>query len=166
MTSAALLWGIGAFLAGWLLHLAWWRVRRPADDLRALVLSVLVLPALAGALAAIPVQPTLPELLMGYGVLGALGLAYSAWYPAAQAASPTMLIVLQLGHAGQRGLTATEITAAFDDDQLCRNLIRNLVDERFAVERNGRLYPGPRGHRLLRALGGLRRCIGLKEARG
>jgi hypothetical protein len=169
MTWTALFFGFALFFAGCLVHIVLWRVKRPRDDFRGLAVCLLVLPGAGGiliCLAGLLPAVTLRETLAGMAVTVALGASYIMYYPAAQAASPTMLVVIKIGRAGRTGITRAQLLKAFDDGLLCRQSIENLVHERFADERDGKLVVAPRGVFLLRMLGSWRGFLGLKQGEG
>lgn len=169
MTFTAIFLGGTLFFLGLAFHICWWRLRRPKDDIRALVASLLILPAVLalGALAS-QALPSLTgrETVGAILVVFAIGATYIMYYPAAQAASPTMLVVLKIARTGAEGIREADLLAAFDDDLLCREGIENLAHQRFAQDRNGRLEVAPRGALLLRMLDLWRRALGLNQGRG
>ena len=107
MNAVILCLGAGFFLIAFIVHLAWWHLARPKDDLKVLALCM----------AAVPVFVTVPlyllspsnplELLLALIMAWAMGVAYLFWYPAAQAASPTMLITILVHRSGSRGMSGS-----------------------------------------------------------
>jgi hypothetical protein len=169
MTLLAILFGILLFVACFVPHVLWWRFSRPADDIRALVLCFIVMPSIASpaALFLLPGALTAREAGAGLMVAFAIGAFYIMWYPAAQAASPTMLLVLQVVRsASAGGATRASLNEAFDNELLCRQSIANLVHQHFADERDGKLQIAPRGAALLSMLNAWRRFLGLKYGSG
>ena len=169
MTFWAIFLGLILFFSGFTFHVIWWRIARPHDDIRALILSFLVGPAVLAGLQFffMPGYGSLRETIAAVLVTVAIGAFYIMWYPAAQAASPTMLLVLQVaGAAKDGGATRTALRAAFDDELLCRQSISNLVHEHFAEEREGKLFVAARGAFLLRMLNTWRGLLGLKYGSG
>jgi hypothetical protein len=169
MTPTAILLGSGLFCGAFLLHVSWWRLKRPKDDVRALVVCLLLVPALAAILllfaGTIP-GLTIREALASILVTIAVSSTYIMYYPAAQAASPSMLVIMKIASARKTGITRRDLLQAFDEDRLCRVGIDNLVHQRFAQEREGRLVVAPRGAVLLRVLTSWRRILGLKHGIG
>ena len=78
MTYWAILCGCVLFLIGFIGHVFWWRVTRPADDFRALALSFFVAPTLFAAahLLTLPRQTTLRETVASVFVAIAVGAIY------------------------------------------------------------------------------------------
>lgn len=170
MTFLAIFAGLFLFTIGFVMHVIWWRVSRPQDDFRALAISFFVLPAImtgVGACGSIPAaELELREWLSAYVLNLMVSATYIMYYPAAQAASPTMLLVLEIARASKVGATRERIRNAFDSELLCRQGIDNLVHERFADEENGKLAVAQRGAFLLRMLNTWRGILGLKYGSG
>ena len=169
MTFTAIALGSALFCAGFVGHVLWWRYWRPRDDIRALVTSLFVLPtALATGLYAGGIIPALTarETLGAALVILAIGATYIMYYPAAQAASPTMLMVLKIAQSGATGIKRADLLGAFDEELLCKRGIELLGHERFAEERNGKFQVAPRGAFLLRMLNLWRGALGLSRGQG
>lgn len=164
MTFAAIGWGFALFVAGLAAHVAWWRLSRPVDEFRALALSLLTGPALASLAA-----PGLMSWRERAGCATAaliFGGMYIMLYPAAQAASPTMLLVLRIAAKGPAGETREALREALDADTLSRKSIDDMVYGRFADEVDGVLHIAPRGQFLLRFLTRWRKLLGLEYGSG
>ena len=159
--------GLSACLGGWLLHLAWWRLSRPVDDLRALVASLILFPAgflsillFSGAMTA---QSWFLSLLLS----ACLGSAYIFWYPAAQAASPTMLMTIIVARSGEKGCTEDDLRSLLSEEVLSGNSLDSLVGERFAGEDpDGNIRLAPRGRRTLKLIRLLRHSAGFEDPKG
>lgn len=169
MTFLAILLGSILFVAGFAVHVVWWRTARPADDFRALALSLFVLPAVlaTAVLLLAPGVVTVRETIGAVLVTIAIGAIYIMYYPAAQAASPSMLLVLEISRsASSGGATRESLRTAFDNELLCRQSIDNLVHEHFASDSGGKLSVAPRGTFLLQMLNNWRKLLGLKFGSG
>lgn len=164
MTFAAIGWGLVLFAAGLAAHVAWWRLARPVDEFRALALSFLAGPAL-GSLA-VPGLAAWRETLGCAAAALLFGAMYIMLYPAAQAASPTMLLVLRIAAKGTAGETRAALGEALDADTLSRKSIDDMVHGRFADEVDGVLHIAPRGRFLLGFLTRWRRLLGLEYGSG
>lgn len=166
MSLSILLWGVSFWLLAFVPHVLLWRIRRPADDLRALFLMFTGIPvAVSGAAlsAGMPWTTMALSLLLSL----ALGAAYSFWYPAAQAASPTMLICVKVGASGKSGMDKAHLKHALSADLLTRETFANLFAERFAVlEAGDRVRLAPRGRRTLKWIQAFRWMAGFKEPKG
>jgi hypothetical protein len=128
-----LLWGLGVPTAVLLLQIVWWRVRRPAADVRLLTLLLVV--ALVGfaALAALPVSSAalaMPQgwlaVLYSLALAGAVSLLYLITYAGLDAKSPSTLIVLAAEKA-ETGLTMEEAATLFTDEEFIVQRVEGLV---------------------------------------
>ena len=159
--------GFCSVLSGWLVHLAWWRIARPVDDLRALAVCMVLVPAalLAATFFLGFTDPV--GLLLSLLLAGCLGSAYIFWYPAAQAASPTMLMTVIAARAGDRGCTGEAFRKQLPEELLSGNSLDSLVGERFASEdMDGRIRLAPRGRRTLVLIRLLRHSAGFDDPKG
>ena len=139
-----LIYGSGIFLAGFLLHLAWWRIRLPKRQTKVLLLlffSVLFL-----SLASLAVAPDIfsPEPLCGWELfhialyVSALVLAYMITYSAIEADSPSLLLALAVARCGAKGMSSGEIYALLDDRALVDPRLSDLLLDKMAALENGR----------------------------
>ncbi|HWG44316.1 MAG TPA: hypothetical protein VN688_16175 [Gemmataceae bacterium] len=167
-----LLWGGGLFGIGLAIHVLWWRLRRPKDDISALALCLLLLPAAiqftggswlwyAGSIRHLMVDSFL---ILGFIV--SLAAVYIISYPAAQAASPTMLVALRLAQRGEAGMSVKELVASLENADICGETVPRLLDERFACAVEGRLFLAKRGMQMVRVCLAWRYLLGLPEGEG
>jgi hypothetical protein len=159
--------GFSAFLVGWVLHVIWWRVSRPSDDLRALTICLLLISS------TISLGFYAMDLLDGIGLFLtlilclSLGIAYIFWYPAAQAASPTMLITIIAAESGRKGFGKETMRQRLSEDLLSGNSLDSLLDEQFAEEDDaGHLQLASRGRRTLAMIRLLRHAAGFADPKG
>ncbi len=141
MTLFLIAIAVGATLAGVVIHIAWWRLQRPVDDARALAFIVGLVPLAFSVTSTLVMSlPDRPPLLsLGYLLLlgalsmlhGLFALVYMSCYTAAQAASPTVLVVLLARNSG-RGVSQAELADRLTDDLVCGDLVQAAVDEKFA----------------------------------
>lgn len=167
MNGNVFLFGTGLVLAGWFIHLLWWRVARPKDDLKALAVCLLLVPAvLSFAILLFGWLDSTGWFLTVVLALG-LGTAYIFWYPAAQAASPTMLITILAYQAGKDGITESMLKDRLSEKVLSGNSIDSLLHEKFARQDGGEgLVLAPRGRRTLTVIQLLRRSAGFHNPKG
>lgn len=175
MTYSMLAIAIIATLVGIAAHIVWWQIRRPADDTLALAIVVGLGPLVMSLSATMVISCTTvpPSLSVEFlatiaaiSILhGVLALIYMSCYTAAQAASPTVLIVL-LAANSEQGVTKEELEKYLTDDLLSGALVHAAIDEKFVDLRNGGLHIGRRGRwlltmgRLVRKLAGLGSPVG------
>jgi hypothetical protein len=109
----------------------------------------------------------LTEVILSMLLASSAGTAYVFWYPAAQAASPTMLVTILAGQAGKKGVTGEILKEALSEETLSGNSLQSLLDERFArQDDSGCLQLAPRGKRTLFIIRLLRRSAGFGDPKG
>lgn len=162
-----LAWGFGAFVAALAAHVAWWRASRPRSDLAALLLALVVAPVALLVAAWWRLRPFDAVDLLAAALLHlALASAYVQTYPAAQAASPSLQILLALGARRADGLTADELAAVFSHDQLVGARLDDLVANGL-VRRVGDAWGlSPAAAALVRFFVAFRALLGLRDKGG
>lgn len=167
MSFAVLLYGIAMALVAWVVHCLWWRVRRPQDDLKALAWCMAAVPVVLMALLCSAGKLPVSSAFLSLFLAEALGAAYLFWYPAAQAVSPTMLIVLLAQRAGEAGLTENSLKEAVSEEVLTGETINNLFHEQFArTDPSGGIFLAARGRRTLKVIRWLRHSAGFTDPKG
>src|SRR5579859_2139445 len=156
-------------------HLAWWRWARPRADIPAILAVFLVAPAVvyaALAIAPLPLPSRAAWLALGpvecvaaYLLHAAIAAAYVQTYPATQARSPTLTILVALGHAPQ-GLDRAGILAALDAFGLVGERVEDLQRNALVRREGDRLVLTRPGRLLARAFGLYRRWLGLGSLGG
>lgn len=155
----------------WVAHLAWWRVRLPAKQTRALLLLFLAAGA-GGAVAA----ATLPAVaarapqgpwgwLLAATFFGAASLSYVALYSGLEEDSPTLALVLRCWRAGGR-LGRDDAVRFLAEAPLWEARIGALVRDGFVVEDAGALRLTPKGQRLARTFARAAAVLGLAPGGG
>lgn len=152
--------GLGLALFGFLLHLARWRIARPAGTGRALVVTLLsgIFGGLALLIALSWAAPGLAALLpdgplaLGHALLLALALAaaYVMTYPAIEVESPTLTIIQAIARQGAGGLARDRLFAELNDSVLVAPRIQDLLDENLAHREDGRYRLTGKGRALAR----------------
>ena len=146
-------------------HIAWWRWRRPPADIPSILALFLVVPAIAyAALASWPVLSPL-EWGEAFVLHLAVGSAYIQTYPGAQARSPTLKILIALGRA-PGGLDRAGIVAALDAFGLVGERLGDLHRNALAKRDGDRLVLTAPGKVLARTIGAYRRWLGLPAVGG
>jgi hypothetical protein len=151
-------------------HVAWWRWARPRADIPAILTVFLVAPAIAYlALALRPLAASSTgawlalspvECLAAYVLHAAIGAAYVQTYPATQARSPTLAILMALGRTPE-GLDRAGIVAALDASGLVGERVEDLQRNALVRREGDRLVLTGAGRVLARAFGAYRRWLGL-----
>jgi membrane-bound metal-dependent hydrolase YbcI (DUF457 family) len=178
MDSSILFAGFASFFICLLLHVALWRWRYPQNRPVALVLIFIILP---------------PALALGYlgmerlgplpGVEGITSLSITDWsaiyllhfalstsyilsYPAAEAVSPSLMILLMIGDSKSSGLLYEDMLQYFDDGNLLQPRIKDLIEAGWIVESEGSCRVTSRGIIILSFYMLLYRLLGMSRGRG
>ncbi len=166
MNPFVLGYGFSLFFSCLALHVILWRWRHPRRHALAL-LGVFFLPLLAfGAFFCGWHHGNLLD-LTAIGLLHmALACAYIQIYPAVQAFSPTLVILLLVDKSMPEGVTQEELSEKLDDRFLLGARITDLVDANLIREAGGQLSLAPRGSQLIAFFIAFRRALGLGLGKG
>ena len=148
---ATLIWGGGAFLVSFFIHLAAWRIKLPKRQTKTLLLIMfyalaavlLLLRTYGGALAlssGCPVPVTAGDYLHLALLNISLILSYMITYSALEADSPSLVIALTVAGAGQGGMAESEFNSSVNDDKLVKPRIKDLVLDRMAYVADGKFH--------------------------
>lgn len=133
-----LLPGISAFMVSFVVHLIVWRIKVPNKQVRVLFGIFFFVPAmilivywigLFFGLFEVKTAITFGEYLQIFILCVSLTQAYIATYPALQADSPSLLIILKIAEARSDGLDPESLNQKVNDDVLIIPRIRDLADE-------------------------------------
>lgn len=170
MPARVILVALATVAIAMIVHVAWWRMRRPAADIAAIFRVFLVVPtaayaglAIGGALGILPISPG--EATLSLVLHLALSSAYVQTYPAAQAQSPTLAILLAVGSSPD-GLSEAGIARALDGGGLVAERATDLLRNGLLVRQGARIRPSPTGHFMALAFGAYRRWLGLSRLGG
>ena len=161
MNSRIPLIACATFFVSLCVHVVHWRWKAPKRDVVALIATFLLLPA--AAIAALGLASSLfspEELVAVYLLHFILSGVYIAMYPAVPASSPS-LEILMLFRGCPEGLTREEIVRGFNKVSAVSARVRDLVDSKLVVQRDGKLTPTPNGRRLSVLFALYRRSLGL-----
>lgn len=169
---ASIGYGIGLFLCCLCLHVALWRRFRPRRHLTAL-LAVFGGPWLAVSAALLLGCPA----GCGCGLCAtwaaasllhvALSCAYIQTYPAAQAQSPTLKMLLLVRSAIPEGSTDEQLLRGMDQRAMLHDRIRDLMEAGLLKEHpGGRLSLAAHGVLMIAPFAALRRILGLERGKG
>lgn len=165
MSPVLLLYGITVFVICLCIHLLLWRIRRPGNEVLALLLIFFIMPLLVICFLRFldgveflshPVNLATISLLHL-----ALSIAYIITYPAARATSPTLKILLVVASAMPNGLTRAEIVKYVDVPELFSNCLKDLECSLIAKEGDGFVLTR-KGKLAVRFLILFRRMLGLQ----
>lgn len=132
---SVLIYGFGLFGVAFLLHAALWRIKKPANTIKALVaIFCLVL-----AVGMVIRQHEFINYIYIAVLFFSLFLVYLLTYPAIEADSPSLAIMLQIARAKNNGITAAQIKELLKDNLLVEPRLKDLVDAKM-VELNGSVY--------------------------
>lgn len=178
MNCKILLAGFLVFSICLLLHVAVWRRRYPKNRPAALVLIFIVFPVVLASvglglerlsiLAGVDnaVGLSLIDLLAVYLLHFSLSSSYILSYPAVEAVSPSLLILLMIGDSRSAGLRYDDMLHCFDDGDLLQPRIQDLIDAGWIVETNGFFRVASRGAGILLFYMFLHRLIGTPKGKG
>lgn len=170
-----LLIGILIFFASLFLHIIIWRCRCPVNRLSALILIFILLPLIfvVGFMAfrwfAFPpdnINIMLIDWSAVYLLHFALACAYILGYPAVEAASPSITILLRIGASHASGLSYDDLLYYFYDELLLEPRIKDLIEAGLILESNNYLMITPRGAALIRSFMFLRHLLNLQKGKG
>lgn len=160
------------FLLCLLIHAALWRFRFPANRAAALLCVFAALPAASASVYALLVaegilpSPGLePQEFFAAGLLQlAFASAYIMTYPAFEALSPSLVIVLLAFDRG--GIAVKDLSGVFSDEALFAPRIKDLLDSKLAREHGGVLSITTKGRLLAAFFVFMRSFLGLPKGGG
>lgn len=153
------------FSAAWLIHLAWWRTRLPADPLKALALVFGLTPCLALVVCWV-ISPNairsshLPAILFFY--IGAT-LCYFITYTGIEETSPSLTIIRALERYGETGCDQEALRQEFNRQQFVSRRLNLLVREGLIVPSGDGYVLSKRGLRVARLAAIVARIFGIHE---
>jgi hypothetical protein len=172
MKVRTLLVGFLLFFLTLALHILIWRVWRPKNDLKGLLLVFFLVPGgvvlgaqvgiLFNSLVPVCFDSDLPAVIV---LCYSLGLAYVMSYPAAQASSPSLDIILTASKVPE-GVRVEDLNSLFQEKTLLAPRFQNLIDSGLAYERSHVLHLTWQGLVLARFFRFFRRLLGLRVGEG
>jgi hypothetical protein len=159
------------FLLCLFIHAALWRLRFPADRAAALFCIFVFLPFVLFGLYALLsssgfLMPSLEiEEWLAAGLLQlAFASAYIMTYPAFEALSPSLVIVLLAFENG--GIAVKDLSGIFSDEALIKPRIKDLLESKLAREDGGVLSVTEKGRLLAAFFVFMRSFLGLPKGGG
>ena len=143
--------GAAGFLSAFFIHIAVWRLKKPAKEITGLVFIFIGLPAIIYPFLLLALdqgQLSRANLVFSFLLEILLALSYIMTYPAIQAPSPSLRIILAASKFSS-GLSAEDIRKLFPEEFLvncAKDLAREgwvcLREERITLSPSGRLVSG------------------------
>lgn len=174
MNAHVFISGFLLFLACLCIHILVWHIKYPQNRAWALTLLFFILPAIAAVLyAALTFFGLLPHILP-FTLSGAaavfllhysLSSAYIMTYPALEAISPSLVLVLLIGRS-REGFSKKDLSGFFDNAIILSPRIADLHEMNLISEREGSLYLNRKGRLLIYFFVIYRSFLGLPAGRG
>lgn len=164
--------GIGTFALAFILHLVVWRIKIPQNQAKALLkiffsMQLLILSFLAVDLILfdnnLSVVQTVADLLHLFLFTVALTLVYITAFSAIEADSPTVMIVMHMIEAGDRGLSEKELHSKMTDETLLKPRIRYLEYNNLAYSSDNKYSLTKQGLYFVRAFISFRKLMRIKK---
>ena len=162
--------GFCLFALAMVFHVVLWNVRKPKGHFLDLIAVFFALPFIAVAVAAwVGLVGT------GFGPVDwasvallhtSLAGAYIMGYPAIQASTPTLAMLLVIGGKMPEGATYEEVRSSINVDGLMDPRLKDLEVSGFVVESSGSYSITARGRAFLRPFLIYRRLLGLPTGKG
>lgn len=175
MKLSILLIGISIFLICLCLHIVIWRRRRPKRKVVVLLLLFILSPFLFitgyrglewfGFVPSI-ISFTTADWLAIYLLHFALSFAYISSYPAVEAASPSLAILLMIGGFNSQGIAHDDLLHVFDDEVVLEPRLKDLIEAGLIIKLGGYLIVTSRGSAFVKCFILLRRLLGLPIGKG
>ena len=167
MNLLILLTGFGLFIICLVCHILVWRKWHPKKHVFALFVVFLV-----PLIILTPIIKILWPQLSGADLIAilllhiSLSCAYIQFYPASQANSPSLRILLLVGKSMLMGMTESEICSTFDPRDLFEARIDDLLNSGLIQETNGKLAITNQGRQLILPFIMFRNFLGLPSGKG
>ena len=179
MSSYILIIGISIFIMCLCLHILIWRWRHPHHHIITLSIIFIIVPTAISIVGFILLWFN----LLPFDIANIISISASGWllvfllhfslsgayilsYPAIQAVSPSLAILLIVRSYMPDGLAYTELRSHFTVEDLLEARINDLKDALLVTESDGYLRLAPRGFFLIRFTGFLRKLLGLSVGKG
>ncbi len=167
LKSSVLLISLFLFFFSHSLHILIWRFGRPRNDALVLVLvflaPLLILPLLAGNVAQGLDAVDFAAICL---LQIALGCAYIQIYPASQAQSPSLKIMMIVDRGMPAGVTEENIRKSFRQETLFDERLDDLLLSGLVENTNGQLQLTPRGRQFIFPFLLIRKWVGLPFGEG
>lgn len=128
----------GLFVVALALHLVWWRLKVPRQQLAAL-LGLFLLTAACGFTTIcagdfFTGELPLPRLLLAILLFGSFGVVYLILFTAVEADSPTLTLLELIAETGSRGIHSNELVRAMERHSYVQLRIDQMIADGMVVE--------------------------------
>lgn len=166
--------GCLSFFASLFMHIVLWRQKTPRNDVLLLVIVFLAVPAGAYIFVGLFYTMLQGDIFYEYIVSAispfimhtALSLAYISSYPAVQATSPSLDILLLIARSREGRMPAKDIVEQYQACNLVGDRFYELVDYGFIQQNGNFYYLAPQAIFIVRLFACYRRFLGLPDAEG
>ncbi len=154
---SVLFWGISVFIAVLAVHLIIWRIGVPRRQGRTLFLILVGVPMVVLPVLAWAQEKGVPVWFAPQGIWDfvhilllacMLSIAYVASYPALQADSPSLVMVMAIDRAEPEGVDKEYFRKKMNDEILIIPRIQDLLVDQMAVLEGDRYRLTPKGRRI------------------
>lgn len=176
MNYIVFLLGFVIFFFSLCLHVIIWRWFNPGKKIAFLLLIFIAIPVgsyfvfsniihIDYKLSTVSVSGT--DWMAVYMLHISLSLAYILSYPAVEAASPSLVILLMMDNSKEDGLVFNDLSNCFRDDMVLQPRIQDLINSGLIIESHDGYYRlTPRGITFVKCFILLRRLLGLPIGKG
>lgn len=120
-----LIYGLGLFAVAFLLHIIVWRIRKPANSIKALLILFFLVLVVGSIL--LPQHKFFNYIYIWFLFLS-LFACYLVAYPAIEVDSPSLVIVMRIFQAGREGLNIEKLDELSKNNLLVEPRLKDLVD--------------------------------------
>lgn len=170
MRPEVLIYGTVVFIAFFSLHIIIWRIRIPQNDALYLIIILLALPmaVFLPSLAAIAPLKGFQSHEVFEAILlhVSFSLVYIASYPAAQAISPSLEILLIVQTSPERKMNLEEIIRRYSDTKLVVSRVEDLVSYSLIHQKGDSFELKPLARIFLMPFIAYRKLLGLPVGKG
>jgi len=146
---AVVLSAAGLFVLALAIHLVWWRIKVPRQQLASLIGLILATAAVGFTVLSLvgPLRDALPLplLLLAVMLFGSFGVAYLILFTAVEADSPTLTILGLISASGSRGIHRDELMAAMERHSYVQIRVDQMIADGMAIETPTGLRLGTQG---------------------
>lgn len=170
MFTLSLIFGSISFFIILVLHVIFWRIEKPKNEIGTLFLLFIILPLLLTGIILLSnnfINFADNNVIFGTFLLYfSLSCAYIQTYPAARANAPSLQIIYFIHKSGKKGLSEEEITGKFNLQNLVYERIEDLLEENFVHQEENKILLTNKGKILANIFCFYRKLYGLNFGEG